>query len=241
MITVLNGLCLVLSYSRGGLIGAVVALGSLVLLLVEWSKIRLPVRWQRWALPAVIGSALVGVIIALLVVEPLRLRVLSMFAGRNDTSNNYRINVWTAVLGMIHDFPILGIGPGNVAFNRVYPLYQLGDYSALGAYSVPLELTVEAGLLGSLTYFWMVIVLAVHGWRRWLQALPTRDPRGLWVAGGMAACLGMMAHGLVDTVWYRPQLQMLWWVGVALITSNLEPPIQEDPYPEDDSPKPFNA
>jgi putative inorganic carbon (HCO3(-)) transporter len=30
----------------------------------------------------------------------------------------------------------------------------------------------------------------------------------------------MMAHGLVDTIWYRPQVQMLWWLAVALITAS---------------------
>jgi len=45
-------------------------------------------------------------------------------AGRADSSNNFRINVWAAVVEMIRDRPILGIGPGNTAFNKIYPLYQ---------------------------------------------------------------------------------------------------------------------
>ena len=35
----------------------------------------------------------------------------------------------------------------------------------------------------------------------------------------MAATAGLMAHGLVDTVWYRPAIQTLWWFCVAAIAS----------------------
>ena len=30
---------------------------------------------------------------------------------------------------------------------------------------------------------------------------------------------GLMGHGLVDTVWYRPQINTLWWLMVAIIAS----------------------
>jgi len=28
-----------------------------------------------------------------------------------------------------------------------------------------------------------------------------------------------MTHGFVDTVWYRPEVNMLWWLMVAIIAS----------------------
>jgi len=62
-------------------------------------------------------------LLAVLFVEPVRSR-FQYLAGRADSSNNFRINVWAAVVEMIHDRPILGIGPGNTAFNKIYPLYQ---------------------------------------------------------------------------------------------------------------------
>ena len=217
--TIMNLGCLLLTYSRGAWIGGAAGLAVIGLLLVQWLRIYLPSRWQAWALP---GASLLGGAVAVLgvvSVDSLRLRVLSIFAGRSDTSNNFRLNVWMSVLDMIRDFPILGIGPGNDAFNRVYPLYQRGNYSALGAYSVPLELTVETGLIGLIAFCWFLLVLAGQGWQAWSRALQVRDREGLWVAAGLAAGIGLMTHGLVDTVWYRPQIQMLWWLVVALITT----------------------
>ncbi|GAC1460431.1 MAG: hypothetical protein NVS2B14_07740 [Chamaesiphon sp.] len=35
----------------------------------------------------------------------------------------------------------------------------------------------------------------------------------------IAAMIGLLGHGLVDTVWYRPQVNTLWWLMVALIAS----------------------
>ncbi|MEN9230031.1 MAG: IctB family putative bicarbonate transporter [Thermostichus sp. DG02_5_bins_236] len=221
-ITLVNLSCLLLTYSRGAWIGALVMVATMAVLLVQWNTIHLPVRWRRWTLPALFAGGGAALLLGILTVRPLRLRVQSLFLGRVDTSNNFRMNVWAAVLDMIRDFPILGIGPGNVAFNRVYPLYQRGNFSALGSYSVPLELTLETGFIGSLTFAWFLLVLFDHGWQQWHSALASRDPQGLWVAAGLAACAGMMAHGLVDTIWYRPQVQMLWWLAVALITACLE-------------------
>ncbi|NJL97647.1 MAG: putative bicarbonate transporter, IctB family [Synechococcaceae cyanobacterium SM2_3_2] len=224
--TAVNLACLLLTYSRGAWIGGLVSISVMGLLLAQWMLIYLPVRWRRWTIPALMGGGILVLAVGILTLEPLRLRVLSMFQGRGDTSNNFRINVWMAVLDMIQDFPLLGIGPGNVAFNRVYPLYQRGNFSALGAYSVPLELTVEMGFVGLIAFAWFILALVAQAWQRWRAALQVRDPEVLWLAGGLAACAGVMAHGLVDTVWYRPQIQMVWWFVVALITSQLGIPAE---------------
>ncbi|MDX2270648.1 MAG: IctB family putative bicarbonate transporter [Cyanobacteriota bacterium] len=219
LITGMNAFCLVRSLSRGAWLGGLAGLGLMGILMVQWINPYLPVRWRRWTIPALLTGSLLVLAVGIWTVEPLRLRFLSIFAGANDTSNNFRLNVWMACLRMIGDFPLLGIGPGNDAFNRVYPLYQQGNYSALGAYSVPLEITLESGLLGILSFSWFVITLGVQGWQTWVGLWQQRHPQAWWVAAGLAASLGMAVHGFVDTVWYRPQVQMLWWLGVALITA----------------------
>ncbi|MFN7860773.1 MAG: putative bicarbonate transporter, IctB family, partial [Pseudanabaena sp.] len=37
--------------------------------------------------------------------------------------------------------------------------------------------------------------------------------------GAIATLVGMLVHGLVDTVWYRPQVQLLWWLAISIISS----------------------
>jgi putative inorganic carbon (HCO3(-)) transporter len=148
---------------------------------------------------------------------------LSIF-GTADSSNAFRVNVWIAVLNMIKAKPVLGIGPGNKAFNLVYPLYQRSGYSALGTYSVPLEITVETGIVGVICYGWLVVTVLRQGWLILNDLRRDRNPDGLWIIGALATIVGMFVHGLFDTVWYRPQVQLLWWLAIAIISSFLLSP-----------------
>jgi putative inorganic carbon (HCO3(-)) transporter len=151
--------------------------------------------------------------------EWLRLRFLSMFAGRADSSNNFRINVWAAVVAMIRDHLWLGIGPGNRAFNQIYPLYQRPNFHALGAYSVPLEVAVEAGLLGLGAFLALTGTIVQRSWQRIFVGIKQPSPQTFLLLGIVAGMAGIMAQGLVDTLWFRPQVQMLWWLSVALVFS----------------------
>ena len=128
----------------------VAALGTIALLLVLRQTRHWPLLWRRLFPVLLLMAAAAVLVLAFTHVEPLRVRLLSLFSGRQDSSNNFRINVWLAAIEMIQDRPWLGIGPGNSAFNLIYPLYQQPKFNALSAYSVPLELLVEGGVPGLL-------------------------------------------------------------------------------------------
>ncbi len=220
-----NSACLILTFSRGGWIGFVLANFCLLVLLVHWFSIYLPRFWRTWILPIVLGVSAAVVGLAILAVEPLRDRVLSMFSGREDSSNNFRINVWMAVIEMIKDRPILGIGPGNDAFNRIYPQYQATGFTALSAYSIFLEVAVEAGLIGLSCFIWILLVIFTQGWTQLQRLRKLGSREGFWLMAALATMIGMLAHGTVDTVWYRPQVSTLWWLMLALVTSYCVPAI----------------
>ena len=219
VMVVVDGACLYWSGSRGGWIGLAAAGLIAVILLLYWLLPRLPQPWRVWVFPIVLGGLAVLVLLALITVEPLRDRILSIFAGRGDSSNNFRINVWTSVLEMIRDRPWLGIGPGNNAFNLIYPLYQRPNYTALSAYSIFLELLVEIGVIGFGCFLWLLLVLINQSCLH-LQRLRQQQSGGIyWLVAAISTLFGMLAHGAVDTVWYRPEVATLWWFTVAIITS----------------------
>lgn len=220
---VVNTASLVLTFSRGGWIGLMVALLAVILLLVYWWSVEITPQinnfWRTWLLPIVV-SALIGLLVlAVIFVEPVRLRVLSIFADRQDSSNNFRRNVWDAVFEMIRDRPIIGIGPGHNSFNKIYPLYQRPRYSALSAYSIFLETAVETGFIGLACFIWLIIVILNTAFMQMRRFLKLRSKDGLWLIGAIATVLGMLAHGTVDTVWYRPEVNTLWWFMAALVAS----------------------
>lgn len=216
---VLNTLCLVLTLSRGGWVGFLIGGFVLLALTVQYWSIGFTPFWRRWALPILLGGTAAFLVLAVMSVGALRMRVLSMFAGRADSSNNFRINVWAAVMDMIRDRPILGIGPGNEAFNQIYPLYQRPRYNALSAYSVFLEVLVEGGIVGLTTFLWMLLVVLQQGWTQLQKLRDSQDVQGYWLIGAIASLLGILGQGIADTVMYRPQISTLWWLSIALIAS----------------------
>lgn len=223
VMALVNSACLVLTFSRGGWIGFVIAGFVLMILLVYWYSVYLPRFWRPLAIPIVLGVSTAFIVVAVFSVDQLRDRFLSIFAGREDSSNNFRLNVWAAVQNMIRDRPVLGIGPGNEAFNRVYPRYQRAGYTALSAYSVFLEIAVETGFVGLGCFIWLLLVTLNQGWLQLQRLRKFGSKEGFWLMAAIATMCGMLAHGLVDTVWYRPQVSTLWWLMVALIASYYMP------------------
>ncbi|MBD2667063.1 IctB family putative bicarbonate transporter [Richelia sinica] len=222
-IFIVNSACLVLTFSRGGWIGLVVAFLTAMALLIYWWSIEMPPFWRTWSLPIVLGGLIGLLILSVIFVEPVRLRVFSIFADRQDSSNNFRRNVWDAVFRMIGDRPIIGIGPGHNSFNKVYPLYQHPRYSALSAYSIFLEIAVETGFLGLGCFLWLLFVTFNTALTQIQRLRQSRNVEGFWLIGAIATMLGMLAHGTVDTIWYRPEVNTLWWLIVALVASYWKP------------------
>ncbi len=215
-----NTACLFYTDSRGGWIAMMALFFVFALLLRYWWAKYLPTFWRIWFIPLMMGMGAGLIVTAVVFVEPLRLRVMSIFAGRGDTSNNYRFNVWEAVFKMIQDYPIVGIGPGNGAFKQVYPLYARAGYdNALGAYSVFLEHIVEIGWVGFISFLGLVVGTFSQGLQQLARLRDNRNLQAFWLMAAIASTVGLLVHGLFDTVWYRPQVNVLWWLGVAAIAS----------------------
>jgi putative inorganic carbon (HCO3(-)) transporter len=125
------------------------------------------------------------------------------------------MNVWSSVLAMIRDRPWLGIGPGNNAFNLIYPLYQQPKFNALSAYSIPLEWTVEAGIPGLLAGLGLFLCAVRTG----LRQLGGDGPLALPGLAAVAIFLGLAVQGLTDTIFFRPEVQLVALFGLATLAA----------------------
>ena len=209
----LAGAATLFTYSRGGWLGLLVALALAGLLLMLRGTAHWPPLWRR-LLP--LGALVVGGIVLALAItqlEPIRTRAMSLLAGRGDSSNNFRINVWLAALDMVQDRPWLGIGPGNTAFNSIYPLYQQPKFDALSAYSVPLEILVETGVPGLLACLGLLLNSLQRGLR-------IHGQQGLIAIGSLAAIAGLLTQGITDTIFFRPEVQLIGWFALASLGSS---------------------
>ena len=214
-----NMACLRYTFSRGGWLGAVAMVFTLIVLMVYWLNPRFSAFWRRWALPLLLGGTAAVVVAAVAFVPSIQMRFMSIFAMRGDSSNNFRLNVYAAVFDMIRARPIIGIGPGNEAFNAVYPLFQRPRFTALSAYSIYFETAVEAGIVGILAFLWMLFVTFQQGCAQLGKLRRSFSPEGYWLIGTMMGMAGLLVQGAFDTVWYRPQISTLWWALLAIIAS----------------------
>ena len=212
---VLGAVALVLTYSRGAWMGMVMALAVLGLSLTLRFTRSWPPLWRRLLPIVLLGGGALVLVVLITRVEPLRVRVMSLVAGREDSSNNFRINVWTSVLAMINDRPWLGIGPGNTAFNLIYPLYQQPKFNALSAYSIPLELLVEAGLPGLLAG----VALLFTAMRTGLLQGQGQGMLNLPSLAAVAAFAGLAVQGLTDTIFFRPEVQLVALFSLATLAA----------------------
>ena len=212
----LGSSALFLSYSRGGWLGMVAALGAAVLLLVLRQTRHWPPLWRRLFPLLLIAAAVCVLVVAVTQIEPLRIRVMSLAAGRGDSSNNFRINVWLAAIEMIQERPWLGIGPGNSAFNLIYPLYQQPKFNALSAYSVPLELLVEGGIPNLIAGLGLLFASLRAG----LSQLKGESSWALPALAAVAAIAGLCVQGATDTIFFRPEVQLTGWFCLATLSAS---------------------
>ncbi len=220
VMTVANLWCMYATQSRGGWIATVGLVLVMALGIFYWIRPQLNSFWQIWLLPILIVSTVVVVGGAVIVVPILRERVGSIFTGRGDSSNSFRLNVYQAVGQMIKKNPLLGIGYGDRVFKKVYPIFQINPkYSALSAYSIYLETIVEMGFLGLASFLWMIFVSWLNGILPLPNLRQTQDRQYFWLLGALAGSIGLAVQGFFDTVWYRPDINILWWMSIAIIAS----------------------
>ncbi len=220
VMVVVNTYCLQATLARGAWIGAVVMVLVIAEAIYYWFRPALPKFWRSWGRPIGYGGVLAILGLGLLAVPSLRERVGSIFVGGGDSSNNFRLNVWKAVQNMIQTRPILGFGPGDRVFKRIYPIYQVSPkFSALSAYSIFLETIVEIGLLGFACFLWSIVVTFNFGVKGLIKLREVGDRQAFWLIGAIGAMVGLLVQGLTDTDWYRPEIQALWWLSVGIVAS----------------------
>lgn len=166
---------------------------------------------------SIIGGVVVLFFMAMTFVSSLRHRFLSIFAMRNDSSNSFRFNVYHSALNMFKDNWLLGIGVGNKNFREIYGLYMKTGFDALSAYNIYLETAVESGVFALIAFLGFLFTLSKDA----VKYILTSDNREsvIFISASVIAIWAVMFHGLVDTIYFRPQLQFMFWTYVAIIST----------------------
>lgn len=205
----LVAISIVLTGCRGSYIGLFFEFILLALLIYRFLK---PKFKKMFMTLAAAFSAFVFMVV--ISTASLRARIFSIFAMRSDSSNSFRFNVYNSCIDMFKDNWILGIGVGNQNFREIYGLYMKTGFDALSAYNIYLETAVESGifaLLAFLAFVGLNLKSAIT------YILKRKNIKVIYVSIALISLIGILMHGFVDTVFFRPQIQFVFWIMMGIL------------------------
>ena len=193
-------------------------MGMLVIMLGIFS-VSAKYLWQNYKqiYLSIVGAVTAFATAALMFVSSLRARVLSIFAMRQDSSNSFRFNVYHSSIEMFKDNWLLGIGVGNQNFREIYGLYMKTGFDALSAYNIFLEIAVESGIFALFAFLGFLVTLIKNAVQFILKSKDTKNV--ILVSACTISVCAVCVHGMVDTVFFRPQIQFVFWTMVAVLST----------------------
>lgn len=138
---------LMLTLSRGGLVGGAVSL----VVLLTWPRLR---RYALALLAVLAIFALFNInsLQATSTVSLVGQRIATLTTSEGQRGGR-RIEIWSATPGIVVDYPFLGVGEGN--YPNVSPDYGIRDTGGLPfdhAHNIALTIAAESGLIGLLLF-----------------------------------------------------------------------------------------
>ncbi|HNW25659.1 MAG TPA: O-antigen ligase family protein [Candidatus Gastranaerophilaceae bacterium] len=221
VLALVSSYALILSGSRGAYLGFLAIIVGIFAFLAKfiWSDLEKNREFFKKIYVSLAAFAAALVAFAVVFISSVRTRVLSIFAMRADSSTSFRLNVYHSALEMIKDNWLFGIGVGNQNFREIYGLYMKTGFDALSCYSVFLEVAVESGIFALIAFLGFLGVFAKQTFKFITQNSDFK--LCLIVSISLISVFAVMVHGLVDTVFFRPQIQFVFWTLTACASSVL--------------------
>ncbi len=205
---------LIVSFSKGALLGAVGAAGVLAWYWLPTGA--LPTRWRQKWLP---GGGAALVLLMLLIGIGLSSERFNLLG----TTSGIRLKTWASALAMVRDHPLLGIGLDQ--FGRLYPSYihptlvNTNEINTSHPHNLLLDIWLRTGIAGLLAFGWLTG--RFFATERWLQrplagVAPPASPLHIGLLAAMTAAL---LHGLVDHFYFQPDLAFAFWLMVGGVTN----------------------
>lgn len=234
VLAVCQWLSLYLTFSRGGALAIIVAMGAGVLFLFLGWKGHL--NRFRVALPvAVVAAMLVTQMASTSWAEPAAPPPIAEpggaptpldVEGRDLTSTDIvnpasfylRLTYWNVALKMAADYWLTGIGLGN--FSTMYPVYQyLGAGDVQAAHNDYLQFLCETGVFGLAAFVVFWAYLLINGARR-ILGVPDRREQVLLTAM-LVGLLAFLIHANVDFPFINPSLAFFEYLVAGLFLARI--------------------
>ncbi len=195
-----EGICIVLTYTRGAWVGALIS--AFLFLLLADQKTN----------TALILSPIVWLPLIPFLPNQIRERFASI-GMHADSSVRYRYATWKSTLRIIREHPF-GIGIGADAFSAVYPYYAIsGTETVMHAHQLGLQLLLELGIFGGVLFCALVFLFLCALTR---ECFVSEGKERFESLGPACSLIAVLIMGLFDHIWYHQGLFALFWIILAL-------------------------
>lgn len=191
--------CMILTFSRGAWLGLLfagflffVALQPRLLFLVPFALLAL---WR--VMPATVIDRFTSI------------------GDMTDRSTSYRVSIWLGTIAMLRDgYWLMGIGPGEDAFNEIYPFYSYHEIVAPHSHNLFLQMVVDAGILALIAFLWLLVrYFRTLGNALWTEKDKTSRLMQIAFASGT---FGFLVQAMTDYSFYNYRVMLLFWAYLAL-------------------------
>lgn len=191
-------LSLIFTFSRGGWIGFAFSILIFIILV------------ERRLLLGLIPIAVGGIF---LLPQTILNRIVSI-GNLADSSNAYRIQMWSITLKIIKDYWIAGVGFGHLPFKQIFETY-IRTMPIYHAHNTYLEIAAELGIPGLIAFLFFIFILFKYA----IHELVKTDNKYIKVmmAGALSGIGALLIHGTVENVLYLPKIIINFWILVSLI------------------------
>lgn len=216
ILCLISALCIFLTGCRGAYLALFTVILGLIfasfqIIFKDFNNEKLKKIWKCLIIVSIIGG-----ILFMLLNHGILQRLMSIFILRGDSSTSFRMNVYNSAIKMFLDNPVFGIGVGNKVFREVYGLYMRSGFDALSCYCVFLEIAVESGIFALISYLLFIFTLISNGIKKFIQKNDLSNK--ILIFACTISIIAVMIHGLFDTVYFRPQIQYIFWTMVSVLT-----------------------
>lgn len=215
------GSALVLSLSRGGLLGFAVAVAGFFLCL-SLKHVHDPEFRKRFVLTLLIGGLIVGAAVVWIGVSPIAHRSLlrTVMPDQETLRAEIRFHLWRSALPLLTEFPLFGSGLGTFedVFRRYRPATLSQNQHAYFAHNDYLELTIEMGLPALFLVCWAIIRFYRYGLRSYFAH--RHSVLTALLLGGLGSCTAMLVHSFFDFNLQIPANALLFVIIVAMTTAS---------------------
>ena len=138
--------------------------------------------------------------------------VLSLFSVSES-----KINTWNAVIRMIFDYPLTGIGSRTDAFQYVYPSYFVGNTDHITSTgSLILQITLSLGIVGLLVFILVFLSILQSSFSFGRSCSDKSSPERITCYAGMCGVISLFFWGIREYIWFNPRAMLVFWILSAI-------------------------